>query len=224
MVEFAALDGIRLAYRTWGDPAARPMVWLHGGSSDGDSWAGIAPGLPVHSYAIDLRGYGASDRSERYGPEVSRDDVVAFLDALGLDRVTLAGHSAGAVVAYLTAITHPDRVAALVLEEPVPPVPHDMHPVRPDGELPYDFAARLATLAWVNEPDPVWWDRLATITAPTLLIAGGEQSHLDQDDLARMAARIPGAELVTIAAGHGVHGVRPAEFTAAVAGFLTGTV
>jgi pimeloyl-ACP methyl ester carboxylesterase len=76
-------------------------------------------------------------------------------------------------------------------------------------------------MVWLHEPDPMWWDRLAAIAAPALLIAGGRQSHLDQDGLARMAARIPGAELVTVAAGHGV---RPAEFTAAVAAFLARTV
>jgi 3-oxoadipate enol-lactonase len=93
------VPGVRLACRTWGDPVARPMVSLHGGSSDGSTWAEVAAQLPIHSYA--------------------------------LGRVTLAGHSAGGVVAYLTAMTRPERIAALVLEEPVPPVPHDMRPSQP---------------------------------------------------------------------------------------------
>jgi 3-oxoadipate enol-lactonase len=47
-------------------------------------------------------------------------------------------------------------------------------------------------------------------------------SHVDQDQLAEMATRIPDCELVTIPAGHLVHAARPAEFAAAVTAFLRG--
>ena len=61
---------------------------------------------------------------------------------------------------------------------------------------------------------------LNRITAPTLLIGGGEASHIPQDKLTAVAARIPGCQLVTIPAGHHVHTSRPAEFTRAVLGWL----
>ena len=59
-----------------------------------------------------------------------------------------------------------------------------------------------------------------TAVASALLIAGGPDSHIDQGQLAEMATLIPDCELITIPAGHLVHAVRTAEFTAAVNSFL----
>jgi 3-oxoadipate enol-lactonase len=53
-------------------------------------------------------------------------------------------------------------------------------------------------------------------------VAGGEASFVDQSELAAVATEIPDARLVTIEAGHQVHGTKPAEFLAAVAPFLLG--
>ena len=72
----------------------------------------------------------------------------------------------------------------------------------------------------LKDPDPAWWAGLPSITARTLIIAGGEDSHVPQDLLAEAAQLIPDATLITIPAGHRVHTSRPAEFTAAVLGFL----
>ncbi|EWM64413.1 LOW QUALITY PROTEIN: hydrolase, partial [Micromonospora sp. M42] len=144
-----------------------------------------------------------------------------LLDALALTRVTVLGHSSGSVAAHLLARAYPDRVAALVLVEPPPPVPLGLRlPPRPAGPLPYDWAAREAVVAELNAPPPTWWEELTEITAPTLVVAGGPASHLPQHELARMAARIPAARLVTVEAGHAVPAARPAEFAAAVRDFL----
>lgn len=93
-------------------------------------------------------------------------------------------------------------------------------PARADGKLNCEWAARLATLEWLRAPDPAIWAALADLRTPTLLIAGGPESHLDQDLIARMAARMPAARLQTIEAGHPVHTTRPAEFVTAVRNFL----
>ena len=216
------MTGARLAHHTWGGDGGVPVVWLHGGATDGTTWATVASALAgdVRSVALDLRGYGDSIRSGPYGVLQSRDDVLATLDALGLRRPVLAGHSSGAVIAHLAAAAAPGRFAGLILEEPPPPDPHDMRPARPPGELPYSWAARQAVLDDINRPDPAWWDRLTRITVPALIIAGGPASHLDQRRLADMAGAIPGATLTTVAAGHGVHAARPDEFVAAVRAFL----
>ncbi|TDC39229.1 alpha/beta hydrolase [Micromonospora sp. KC213] len=222
-VRYARLPGLRMAYRSWGPPDARPVVALHGGSVAGQTWAGLAVALgdQAHLCAPDLRGFGGTDRPGAYSLELMCGDVRALLDVLGLARVTLIGHSVGAVVAYLLAQAHPDRVAALVLAEPPPPVPVGLRlPPRPTGPLDYDWAAREAVVGQLNDPDPVWWERMAAITAPTLVVAGGPASHLPQDRVAAVAGRIPGARLVTIDAGHAVHATRPDEFHAVVREFL----
>ncbi|GLY03449.1 MULTISPECIES: alpha/beta hydrolase [Actinoplanes] len=224
MIDVVDVPGARIAYRVHGPVDGpgdgRPVVWLHGGSSDGTSWETVAAALPLRSYALDLRGYGASSRASAYGIKITQQDVIAVLDALGLDRVVLAGHSAGGVVAWRAALAHPGRFTALILEEPPPPVPHRLDPPPPTGPIPYDWAARQAVLDVVNNPDPSWWDDLSRITVPTLMIAGGPESFLDQDTLRRMAAEIPGSTFVTIGGGHRAHVNKPAEFTAAVADFL----
>ncbi|MDJ0460158.1 alpha/beta hydrolase [Streptomyces sp. H27-C3] len=211
-------NGLRMAYRTWGDQAAPPVVLLHGRSANSARWAHIARELAAirRVYAIDLRGHGASDWPGSYGYAQMRDDVRAFLDALGLDRVDLVGHSMGGAVAALVAQAYPERVGRLVMEEP-PPFPADPRrpdPVRTDEVLDYDWGVVVETDAQYNDPDPAWVDDLAKITAPALLIAGGAGSFMPQDRLARMAERIPGCRFVTIEAGHLIHQREPVAYLA----------
>jgi len=125
-------------------------------------------------------------------------------------------------VAYLLAETQPERFARLVLEDTCPPYDRSARPVpdRPDGPLPFDWAVLEAIYAEVGLRSEEVWDRLADITAPTLLVAGGPTSHVPQERLAEVAQRVPDCTLVTIDAGHHVHTEVPAEFLAAVLPFL----
>jgi 3-oxoadipate enol-lactonase len=218
---------VRLAYReVKAGPGATgiPMVLLHGGGGDSTSWDELAPRFaqrrPV--YLPDLRGMGRSERTESYSMTIFRDDVLALLDRLDLDRVVLVGHSLGGYVAMLVAQAAPKRVAALVLEECPPPVPIGMSIPDdvPDSAPYYDRKVRPSVLATLNAPDPTWWADLAAMQMPTLVVAGGPDSFLPQDEMARMAARIPGGRLVTIPVGHLVHPEAPADFAAAVESFL----
>lgn len=70
-------------------------------------------------------------------------------------------------------------------------------------------------------PDPAWWDNLRHITARTLVIGGGPDSHLPQDQLAALADRIPDSSYLPIDAGHDVHSTQPEAFLAALLPFLT---
>ncbi|MFH9001653.1 alpha/beta fold hydrolase [Streptomyces afghaniensis] len=220
-------NGITQAYRVWGPTDAPPVVLLHARGADGADWAEIAPELaagPRRVYAPDLRGHGRSDWPGGYAYEAMRDDVLAFLAALGIARADVVGHSLGGAVACLLAQHSPRLVRRLVLEDVPAPIPLD--PPRPPaehpgGHLPYDWAMILATDAQRNAPDPVWWDHMARITMPTLLIGGGPASLIPQDQLDTLAELLPDARRVTIDAGHLVHEARPEEFLAAVAEFLS---
>ena len=113
------------------------------------------------------------------------------------------------------------RIRRLIVEDVPPPFPRDHAiPERPAGSPEFDWAAVPAIIGQVNEGDPAAWDGLAAIIAPTLLIGGGPESHIPQDKLAAVAARIPRCDLVTIAAGHHVHETRPSDFAGAVLGWL----
>lgn len=173
--------------------------------------------------ALDLPGHGRSEWSGGYTYEAMRDDVGAFLDVLGIGRTAVIGHSLGGAVAYLLAQREPGRVSRLVLEDVPAPIPLDppRPPAeRPGGELPYDWRMILATDRQRNAPGAGWWDGMARITAPTLLIGGGPASFIPQDQILVLAGLVPDARVVTIAAGHLVHRERPGEFLAVVEPFL----
>ncbi|MFE7902501.1 alpha/beta fold hydrolase [Streptomyces sp. NPDC057424] len=98
----AQANGITQAYRVRGPQDAEPLVLLHARGADGADWAGSAPALaagPRRVYAPDLRGHGRSDWPGGYAYETMRDDIRAFLGALGIQRTVVVGHSLGGAVA-----------------------------------------------------------------------------------------------------------------------------
>ncbi|MFF3290873.1 alpha/beta fold hydrolase [Streptomyces sp. NPDC003023] len=215
---------VRLAYRVWGDEHAPPVVLAHGRGGHGGQWTRVAEQLAVtrRVYSPDFRGHGLSEWPGIYGFEAFRDDLSAFVGALDLGRVDVVGHSMGGAAALLLAEQHPRLVRRLVVEEAPPLLPLD--PPRPEAEPPagpldFDWPVVPDTDAELNEPDPAWWERLTAIEAPTLVIAGGPTSHVPQDRLGMLAARVPDGSLVTIEAGHLVHENRPEEFVAALKSF-----
>lgn len=102
-----------------GGAGATPMVLLHGLSANANSFAGVmaaglAPAFRV--IAPDLRGRARSGKPETgYEMADHARDVIALLDALGLERVVLGGHSFGGYLAIYIAAKHPDRVSKLVV-------------------------------------------------------------------------------------------------------------
>ena len=103
-------------------PARRPdaptIVLLHAlGCTAYLSWV-AAIGELSRNYRVvtfDQRWHGRGIRSPRFRFADCADDVVAVLDALGIDRAVVAGYSMGGAIAQLTWRRHPDRVAGLVL-------------------------------------------------------------------------------------------------------------
>jgi 3-oxoadipate enol-lactonase len=227
-VRYIQVADVRLSYREWAPPAAPasstapPVVLLHALGEHSADWSAVASALAASwlVYAPDLRGHGASDRPGQYTMAAVTADVAGFFDALGLPQAIVVGHSMGAAAAYQFAALHPDRVRRLVLEDPAPPWPLPPRPpTRPAGPLDFDWDVT-ALGTELRDPPRSWRDALARIAAPTLIVAGGPASHVDQHRLAEMASLIPRCDLITIPAGHLVHAARPAEFTAAVAAFL----
>ena len=99
--------GPRLHYAECGNPDGEPVVFLHGWPDSWFSFSRLLPLLPesLRAVAVDQRGFGDSDRPESgYAIPEMGADVIAFLDALQINRATLVGHSFGSFVARQAAI------------------------------------------------------------------------------------------------------------------------
>ncbi len=111
------VGGVRLAGTESG--TGYPIVLLHGLASTHRWWDLVAPRLSGYRVVrFDHRGHGGSDApADPYTLDLLAADGLGVLDALGLHRVVLAGHSLGAAVALRIAAASPDRVAALACVE-----------------------------------------------------------------------------------------------------------
>ena len=122
--------GISMAYVEVGDPAGEPAIFLHGFTDTSRSFwptirhlADLRPDLRI--FALDQRGHGDSSMPD---PEACRAapercfrpadfaaDVLAFMDAKGIDRAHVVGHSLGSLIAQELALDTPERVRRIVL-------------------------------------------------------------------------------------------------------------
>lgn len=99
-----------------------PLVVLHGLLASSRHWRTVAAGLAAHRpvFALDLRNHGDSPRSAAMDFPVMSSDILAWLDARGLSRVDLLGHSMGGKLAMAFACRHPERVRRLVVVDIAP--------------------------------------------------------------------------------------------------------
>lgn len=104
-----------------GGPELRPILLVHGFTGAKEDFTDCLDGLAElgwHAVAPDLRGHGGSDHprgQEHYSFELFAADLLALADALGWARFVLLGHSMGGMVAQHVVLSHPERVAGLVL-------------------------------------------------------------------------------------------------------------
>jgi pimeloyl-ACP methyl ester carboxylesterase len=132
----AEVDGLILHYVAEGH--GPPVVLVHGLGGFAESWRHNTPALARTSavYAVDLPGFGRSSKPpSRYRLGDAVRALHGFLQAMGLGRVALVGHSLGGAVSLTYALTHPARVDRLALVGAL--VPGSAY--RPS--LPYRLAA-----------------------------------------------------------------------------------
>jgi pimeloyl-ACP methyl ester carboxylesterase len=97
------------------------IVMIHGFGAAIDWWDEIAPALAMDHRVIriDLIGHGGT-AAPASGYTIPRQAVAAVLDRLGVDRVTVIGHSMGGEVATALAERNPERIAAMILIDSPP--------------------------------------------------------------------------------------------------------
>jgi len=119
---------VELNYRITGTGA--PLIVLHGLFGSLDNLGGIARRLEDswQIHALDLRNHGSSPHTPEVSYPTMADDVVAYMDAQGLKKASILGHSMGGKVAMQVALSHPQRVKAVIAADIAPvsyPPRHD---------------------------------------------------------------------------------------------------
>jgi len=100
------------------DPTRPALVFIHGSAMDHTMWALPARHFTRHGravLAVDLPGHGRSGGTPLVSIEALADWVTALLDAAGVERAALVGHSMGSLVALDAAARHADRVERIAL-------------------------------------------------------------------------------------------------------------
>jgi pimeloyl-ACP methyl ester carboxylesterase len=215
-----------------GDPAAPPLILLHGASSNATMWIGDVPQYSAcfRVYAVDMigeAGKSAPTRPDKAGYVEWLDDV---LTALQLDRVTLVGISQGGGVAVHFAAAHPERVTQIALIAPAgvttdklsfifKMIPNmllgewgmqrSMRQLYADQPIPDGVVDVMHTIMHNYKPNfgqpfkPLTDDDLRRLTMPVFLIGGDKDVIRDNRKIAaRLRSGVPQVQ-VTIVPGGG---------------------
>lgn len=99
-----------------------PLLLLHGLLGSSRNWQTTGRDLTArfHVMALDARNHGRSPHTPDMSYDLMVGDLIAWMDAHGLSRVTLVGHSMGGKVAMLAACRHPERIERLVVVDVAP--------------------------------------------------------------------------------------------------------
>ena len=120
LTRIALPTGVELDVQVAGDPARPAVILLHGFPESHRTWRGVVPDLARDHFVLapDQRGYARSSKPEgveSYTPDRIVADLIALADHHGIDRFTLVGHDWGGAIAWMAALTRPDRVERLVI-------------------------------------------------------------------------------------------------------------
>jgi pimeloyl-ACP methyl ester carboxylesterase len=121
------VNGLDLSFFEWGGSANPTLCFLHGGAAHAHWFDLVAPAFAgrFRVISLDQRGHGESawPTPPAYATENFAADLSSLMDALGLTRMTLAGHSMGGHNTMGFAAWHPERVSAAVIIDSRPALP-----------------------------------------------------------------------------------------------------
>jgi pimeloyl-ACP methyl ester carboxylesterase len=152
--------GITLTYVELSTGEGTPLILLHGFTDNSRSWSLPAPWLGVRPiYALDLRGHGFSTAPPCcYGIDTLSYDVLRFMDAMGIAKADIVGHSMGSMTGAVLAALYPERVEDLVLISSALKVPQGasdwLWANVPGQDFPLDPDSQFM-LDWYWNPTPV---------------------------------------------------------------------
>lgn len=216
-----------------------PLILLHGLAGSNRWWyRNLEPLAAVFQvYAPDIRGFGLSRSSAAFDLNGAADELIEWMDRIGVERAHVVGHSMGAYIAIDLAARFPAAIDRLALvcaavritapDQQRARIPAHQSPVRLFNILPL-----LMTDLWRSKPGDVLaamrvmvetnveeW--LRKIRAPSLVIWGEEDSMVPIEQGYRLASHLPGKELVVMkGAGHHPMWEQPELFNAELMQFL----
>lgn len=209
--------------------AGNPLVLIHGAGGSYLSWPPEIRRLPGSKiYALELPGHGRSPGEGLDSIQAMSSAVAAWLEALHLRQVILAGHSMGAAIALQLALEHPARICGLVLlgaAAKLPVNPRILEAARQpesfpkavelivrwsfSSQTPEKLTAQVAARLAQTQPLTLQRDlqactrfdisqRLAEIDSPTLVICGSEDKMTPPEQASFLVKHIPGARLAWV--------------------------
>ncbi len=226
--------------------AGPDVVLLHQATGSVRTWRKQTPVLAdrFRATAYDRPGFGRSPWLETWPLDYLDQDVsdlLALLNALGIERAALVGHSDGATIALLAAARHPQRVSGVLAESPHVAVEVPRCPTAIDAFVAEitQSPALLASLArnhgnragqvvqrWRNRwTDPAFWSwdvsaELAGVQCPVLVVHGADDPFFSVAHSAMIAERTQGDLAVLAGLGHTPHVEAPEQFDPLMLDFL----
>lgn len=237
------IGDVPIGYQEAGE--GEPLVLLHGLSGSTLWWGRNVQALAPrhHLYLVDLPGFGALRRlRKQFALATATRWVLQWMDAVGIERAHLLGHSMGGLISIRIAAAYPERVNQLVLAAPagLPGVSSLLGEIRPlVTALRYTTPTFLPILAYdALRAGPTTLLRasmdilgsdvradLGSIAAPTLLIWGDRDTLVPPSGGPVLRQAIPDSRLLMVrGAGHVVMYDRHRVFNDAVLRFLRGDV
>jgi len=226
----AELPGTRLFYWDTGGNGA-PVVLLHPATGSALMWVYQQPVFAKAGYRVigySRRGYYGSDPALRDNPGIASDDLHHLVVFLGFDRFHAVSSAAGGSIAADYALSHPEKLASLVITsnsagvasgeiaqrsaslqpsgfDQMPPEFREIGPsyraANPEGVrqwLELEHKALGGELVRQRFANAITAEKLGTIKTPTLLMTGDADLYTPPALLRMVAAQIPNSEVVIV--------------------------
>jgi pimeloyl-ACP methyl ester carboxylesterase len=238
----APVDDIMMWYAIYKRGRGNPVLLIHGGTSNAETWGNQLPVLMRNHEVIlgESRGHGRSTRSEKpYSYQLMADDYIGLLDYLKIDKVALVGWSDGGIIGLDIAMRHPERLTKLwaygantqvtglkegfdrdpVVVEASARQRKEYERLSPTPNRYDGFVAAINHM-WNTQPDYKAAD-LAKIATPTMIVDGQYDEFITREHTEEIAHEIPGAKsLIMPNVGHWGHWQNPSLYNRELIAFL----